>query len=106
MENIRYEIWLQNQDKFVAQCTIVPIRKHIGSIKFISDSAASPDMNLIDTIFFRIGTIVHCVTNSIGYPSAVDGGYNSSGMSGKTKNYQIGICCLYHFNHAALRSKD
>jgi hypothetical protein len=33
------------------QCTIVLIRKNIGSIKFISGSAASPDMNFIDPIF-------------------------------------------------------
>ena len=74
MENIRYEVWLQNQDKFVTQCTIVLIRKNIGSIKFISgyigsikfiSGDASPDMNFIDSIFFRIRTIVHCVTNSI-----------------------------------------
>jgi hypothetical protein len=42
MENIRYEVWLQNRDKFVTQCTIVLI-----------------------PIFFRIRTIVHCVTNNI-----------------------------------------
>ena len=41
MENIRYEVWLQNQDKFVTQWTI------------------------IDSIFFRIRTIVHCVANNI-----------------------------------------
>jgi hypothetical protein len=27
MENIRYEVWWQNQDKFVTQCTIVLIQK-------------------------------------------------------------------------------
>ena len=43
MENIRYEVWLQNQDKFVTQC----------------------DMNFIDLVFFRIRTIAHCVTNII-----------------------------------------
>jgi hypothetical protein len=63
MENIRYEVWLQNQDKSVTQCTIVLIRKNNGSIKFIS-GFASPDMNFIDPIFFRIRTIVHCVTNN------------------------------------------
>jgi hypothetical protein len=57
MENIRYEVWLQNQDKFVTRCTIVLIRK-------ISGQSASPDMNFIDPIFFRITTIVHCVTNN------------------------------------------
>ena len=56
MENIRYEVWLQNQDKFVTQCTIVLIRKNIGSIKFISGGYP---------IFFRIRTIVHCVTNIV-----------------------------------------
>ena len=30
MENIRYEVWLQNQDKFVTQCTIVLIQKISG----------------------------------------------------------------------------
>jgi hypothetical protein len=35
MENIRYEVWLQNQDKFVTQC----------------------DMNFIDPVFFRIRTM-------------------------------------------------
>ena len=65
MENIRYEVWLQNQEKFVTQCTIVLRRKNIGSIKFISARFASPDMNFIDPIFFRIRTIVHCVTNNI-----------------------------------------
>ena len=49
MENIRYDVWLQNQDKFVTQCTIALIQKI---------SAASPDMNFIDSIFFRIRTIV------------------------------------------------
>jgi hypothetical protein len=38
----------------VTQCTIVPIRKNIGSIKFISGEAAEPDMNFIDPI---------CITN-------------------------------------------
>ena len=30
MENIRYEVWLQNPDKFVTQCTIVLIRRISG----------------------------------------------------------------------------
>ena len=82
-------VWIQNHDKFIVlirktldmrlgckirinslQCTIVLIWKNIGSIKFISGEArrssfASPDMNFIDPIFFRIRTIVHCVTNII-----------------------------------------
>jgi hypothetical protein len=45
-----------------------PDMENIGSIKFISGSTASPDMNFIDPIFFRIGTIVHCVTNSMPTP--------------------------------------
>ena len=40
----------------VTQCTIVLIRKNIGSIKFISGEADWPDI-------FRIRTIVHHVTN-------------------------------------------
>jgi hypothetical protein len=59
----RTEVWLQNQDKFVIQCTNLLIRKNIGSIKFISGDFTSPDMNFIHPIFFRIRTIVHCVTN-------------------------------------------
>jgi hypothetical protein len=42
-----------------------PDMENIGSIKFISGSTASPDMNFIYPIFFRIRTIVHCVTNSL-----------------------------------------
>ena len=85
---------MQNQDKFVTVYNC-PNTENIGSIKFILGSAASPDMNFIDPIFFRIGTIVHCVTNSMPTPSAVDRGYNSSGMSGKTNNYQIGIWVIF-----------
>ena len=64
MENIRYKAWLQNQDKFatVYNC---PKTENIGSMKFISGSAAWPDMHFIDPIFFRIRTIVHCVTNNM-----------------------------------------
>jgi hypothetical protein len=53
MENIRYEVCLQNKDKFVTQCTIVLIRKIL------------PDLNFIEPIFFRIRTIAHCVTNKV-----------------------------------------
>jgi hypothetical protein len=41
----------------VTQCTIVPIRKNIGSIKFISGEAAEPDMNFIDPIFSVLGQL-------------------------------------------------
>ena len=53
MENIRYEVWLQNHDKFatVYNC---PNTENTGV-----------NMNFIDPIFFRIRTIVHCVTNSM-----------------------------------------
>jgi hypothetical protein len=46
----------------------------------ILGSAASPNMNFIDPIFFRIRTIVHCVTfitNWIGY-EYVNGEYNTN----------------------------
>jgi hypothetical protein len=42
-----------------------PNTENTGSIKFISGSATSPDMNFIDPIFFRIRTIVYCVTNNM-----------------------------------------
>jgi hypothetical protein len=43
----------------VTQCTIVLIRKNIGSIKFISGEAneAEPDMNFIDPIFSALGQL-------------------------------------------------
>ena len=93
MENwkMRYiVVWIQNHDKFIVliwktldmrfgckirinslQCTIVLRRKNIGSIKFISARFASPDMNFIDPIFFRIRTIVHCVTNNIEFSNVI-----------------------------------
>jgi hypothetical protein len=42
-----------------------PNTENIGSIKFISGSVASPDMNFIEPIFFHIRAIAHCVTNII-----------------------------------------
>ena len=42
-----------------------PNTETIGSINFISGEAASPDMNFIDPILFRIRTIIHCVTNNL-----------------------------------------
>ena len=68
MENIRYEVWLQNQDKFVTVYNCPNTEKNIGSIKFISGEAAEPNMNFIDPIFFRIRTMLHCVTNTIRNP--------------------------------------
>ena len=60
MENIRYEVWLQNQDKFatVYNC---PNTENTGV-----------NMNFIDPIFFRIRTIVHCVTNNIQIDTHID----------------------------------
>jgi hypothetical protein len=69
MENIRYEVWLQNQDKLVTQCTI-----------------ASSDMNFIDPIFFRIRTFVHCVTNNVQYTLENTEGAITNGQSRETGN--------------------
>ena len=57
-------VWIQNHDKFIVLIwkTLdmrVGCKIRINSLH----SAASPDMNFIDPIFFRIRTIVHCVTN-------------------------------------------
>jgi hypothetical protein len=41
----------------VTQCIIVLIRKSIGSIKFISGEAASPDMKFIDPIVSVLGQL-------------------------------------------------
>ena len=64
MKNIIYEVWWQNQDKLVTQCTIVLIRKKYRVNK-IHIGLASPDMNFIDPILFHIRTIVHCVSNNV-----------------------------------------
>jgi hypothetical protein len=61
--HLEQSITLLNYILLVTQCTIVLIRKNIGSIKFISGEANRADMNFIDPIFFRLRTIVHCVTN-------------------------------------------
>jgi hypothetical protein len=36
----------------------------VNKIHIEARGFASPDMNFIDPIFFRIRTIVHCVTNN------------------------------------------
>ena len=67
MENIRYEVWLQNQDKFDTQRPDMNFIDPMFSV--LGLGFASPDMNFIDPNFFCIRTIVHCVTNSIWYHS-------------------------------------
>jgi hypothetical protein len=47
MENIRYEVWLQNQDKFVAQCTIVHCVTN--SIDHTLDHGRDTISRLVDT---------------------------------------------------------
>jgi hypothetical protein len=44
MENIRYEVWLQNQDKFV-------------TVYNCPNTAASPDMHFNDPIFSVLGQL-------------------------------------------------
>jgi hypothetical protein len=92
MENwkMRYMVvWIQNHDKFIVLiwktldmrfgCKIRINLIHsvqLSYMNFIDPmfsvlglGFASPDMNFIDPNFFRIRTIVHCVTNSIQYHS-------------------------------------
>ena len=52
MENIRYEVWLQNQDKFVTQCTVIPFGIQSQSCFLILP--ASEEGNIRKQLWLRI----------------------------------------------------
>jgi hypothetical protein len=72
MENwkMRYMVvWIQNHDKFIVLIWKTFDMKFGCKIRinsFHSVELSSPDINFIDQIFFRMRTIIHCVTKNIG----------------------------------------
>ena len=62
-------VWIQNHDKFIVLIWKTFDMKFGCKIRinsFHSVELSSPDINFIDQIFFRMRTIIHCVTKNIG----------------------------------------
>jgi hypothetical protein len=117
MENngVRGEIWRQNHDKFhipwktillVTQCTIVLIRKNIGSIKFISGEVAEPDMNFIDPIFSVLGQLFlymeHVIPLSIRYDFNSGTNILSKSPTNVRLNFAIWLVDIVLINFSAI----